>query len=263
MNLELAGKVAIVGGASRGLGRACAESLAGEGVSLMLCSRTERDIESTAREISGRYGTDVDAFAGDLGRPGTIDRLVEKTVTRFGCLDILVNNSGGPPLGKAADLGEDQWDEAIRLSLLYFVRIARAAIPHMRRQGGGRIVNILSTSVFQILPNFALSTAMRLAVAGFARHLAEETGRDGILVNNVCPGTILTDRLCANLAARATELAMPLEEIIAERVRGNDLGRVGEPDELASLVTFLVSARASYITGATIRVDGGMGGSIL
>src|SRR5574342_323137 len=199
MDLGLRGRVAIVGGASKGLGRACAEVLAEEGARLAICSRSRDDLEKAAKDIRGATGRDVLVFAGDLDRPETIRALVAATVERFGRLDILVNNSGGPPLAQAQTASEEQWATAVERSLLFFARMSREAIPHMKRQGGGRIINILASTVYQATPNLVLSGATRLGVVAFATRLADEVGRDGILVNNLCPGSILTDRKSTRL----------------------------------------------------------------
>src|SRR5436309_3860749 len=263
MDLELGGKVAIVGGASKGLGRACAQVLAEEGTSLALCSRSQKDLDTAAHEIRDTTRADVLAFAGDLDRPETIRDLVAATVGRFGRLDILVNNSGGPPLARAHTATEEQWATAVQRSLLFFARMSREAVPHLKKAGGGRIVNILASTVYQPIPNLALSGATRMGVVAFAKSLADEVGRDGILVNNVCPGSILTERMLSNVTARAKELGISVEEALAQRATETAVGRIGEPRELAYLVAFLASGKASYITGTTILVDGGLVRSVL
>jgi 3-oxoacyl-[acyl-carrier protein] reductase len=263
MDLGLKGRVAIVGGASKGLGRACAEVLAEEGVKVAVCSRTRADLDRTAKEIGDGTGTDVLAFAGDLDQHDTIRNLIAATVDRFGRLDILVNNSGGPPLARAATATEDQWATALQRSLLFFARMSREAVPHLKRHAGGRIINILASTVYQPIPNLALSGATRMGVVAFAKSLADEVGRDGILVNNVCPGSILTERMLSNVTARAKELGISVEEGLAQRAAETAVGRIGDPKEMAHLVAFLASDKASYITGTTILVDGGLVRSVL
>src|SRR5437868_14182359 len=258
MDLELTGKVAIVGGASKGLGRACAQVLADEGAKLALCSRSQKDLDKAAQEIRDTARADVLAFAGDLDRPQTVRDLVAATVGRFGRLDILVNNSGGPPLARAHTATQEQWATAVQRSLLFFARMSREAVPHLKRQGGGRIINILASTVYQPIPNLALSGATRMGVVAFAKRLADEVGRDGILVNNVCPGSILTERMLSNVTARAQELGISVEQALAQRAAETAVGRVGDPKEMAYLVAFLASGKASYITGTTILVDGGL-----
>ncbi len=263
MDLNLNGKVALIGGASKGLGRACAEELAREGAKVAICSRTEADLQKTATEIRESTGSEVFVYAGDLDRYETIQQVVAATADHFGKLDILVANSGGPPLARAASADEDTWNITIQRSLLFFARIARESIPHMKAQGGGRIINILSSTVFQPIDNLALSGAARMGVVAFSKSLSEELGPDNILVNNVCPGAILTDRMLANTTARANSQGIPVEQALEARGREAVLGRIGRPDEFSGLVAFLASDRASYITGTTMLIDGGLVRSVL
>jgi 3-oxoacyl-[acyl-carrier protein] reductase len=263
MDLMLKGKVAVVGGASKGLGRACADVLAGEGANLALCSRSRPDLEKAAQEIRDATGTGVLAFAGDLERPDTIRDLIAATVERFGRLDVLVNNSGGPPLTYAQNATEEQWATAVQRSLLFFARMSREALPHLKKSGGGRIVNILASTVYQPIPNLSLSGATRMGVVAYMKSLADEVGRDGVLINNVCPGSILTERMLSNVTARAKEKNISVEEALGERAAETAVGRIGEPKEFAYLVAFLASGRSSYITGTTMLVDGGLVRSML
>jgi 3-oxoacyl-[acyl-carrier protein] reductase len=263
MDLELTDKVAIVGGASKGLGRACAEVLAQEGARVALCSRSRDDLEKVAKDIRGATGRDALVCAGDLDRAETIRSLVAATVERFGRIDVLVNNSGGPPLAQAQTATEEQWATAVQRSLLFFARMCREALPHLKKQRAGRIINILASTVYQPIPNLVLSGATRMGVVAFAKSLADEVGRDGVLVNNVCPGSIMSERMLSNVTARATQLGITLDEALAQRAAETAVGRLGEPKELAHLVAFLASGKSSYITGTTILVDGGLVRSVL
>jgi 3-oxoacyl-[acyl-carrier protein] reductase len=263
MDLELKDKVAIIGGASKGLGRACAEVLAEEGAKITICSRTRDDLEQAAAEIRDITGAEVLAFAGDLEKYDVIKDLISTTVDHFGRLDIMVNNSGGPPLARSHNATEEQWETAVQRSLFFFARMSREAVPHLKQQGGGRIINILASTVYQPIPNLALSGATRMGVVAFSKSLADELGREGILVNNVCPGSILTERMFSNVTSRARELGISVEEGLAQRAAETAVGRIGEPRELANLVAFLASGKASYITGTTILVDGGLVRSVI
>ena len=202
-------------------------------------------------------------FAGNLDKHEVIKDLIDQTVSHYGQLDIMVNNSGGPPLARSLDATEEQWETAVQRSLFFFARMSREAIPHLKQQGTGRIVNILASTVYQPIPNLALSGATRMGVVAFAKSLADEVGRDGILVNNVCPGSILSERMLSNVTSRAHELNISVEEALEQRAVETAVGRIGEPRELANLVAFLSSSKSSYVTGTTILVDGGLVRSVL
>ena len=263
MDLGLKDKVVIVGGASKGLGRACAQVLAEEGAKIAICSRTSADLEQAADEIRSSTGAEVMAYPADLDKLESVVGLVSSTLERFGGLDILVNNSGGPPLARSSDATEEQWETAVQRSLIFFGRMCREGIPPMKQRGGGRIINILASTVYNPIPNLALSGATRIGVVAYSKSLADEVGRDGILVNNVCPGSILSDRMLSNVTSRAKELGITVEEALANRAKDTAVGRVGEPEELANLVAFLASDKSTYITGTTILVDGGLVRSVM
>ena len=263
MDLGLKDKVAIIGGASKGPGRACAQVLAEEGAKVTICSRTSADLEKAADEIRSSTGAEVLTYAADLDKLESITGLISATVEKFGGLDILVNNSGGPPLARAVDATDEQWETAVHRSLMFFGRMCRESIPHLRQRGGGRIINILASTVYNPIPNLALSGATRLGVVAYSKSLADEVGRDGILVNNVCPGSISSERMLSNVTSRAKELGITVEEALATRAKETAVGRVGEPVELANLVAFLASDKSTYITGTTILVDGGLVRSVM
>ena len=263
MDLGLNDKVAIIGGASKGLGRACAQVLAEEGAKVAICSRTSADLERAADEIRSSTGAEVMTYAADLDKLDSITGLISSTLEQFGGLDILVNNSGGPPLARSTDATEEQWETAVHRSLIFFGRMCRESIPHLKQRGGGRIINILASTVYNPIPNLALSGATRMGVVAYSKSLADEVGRDNILVNNVCPGSILSERMLSNVTSRANELGITVEEGLANRAKETALGRVGEPEELANLVAFLASDKSTYITGTTILVDGGLVRSVM
>ena len=263
MDLGLKNKVAIDGGASKGLGRASAQVLAEEGAKVTICSRTSADLEQAAKEIRESTGAEVMTYAADLDKLESITGMIKATMDQFGGLDILVNNSGGPPLARSVDATEEQWETAVQRSLIFFGRMCRESIPHLKERGGGRIINILASTVYNPIPNLALSGATRMGVIAYSKSLADEVGRDGILVNNVCPGSILSDRMLSNVTSRANELGISVEDALAARAKETALGRVGDPEELANLVAFLASDKSTYITGTTILVDGGLVRSVM
>lgn len=252
MNLRLTNKVAIVLAASKGLGQAIATSLSEEGAKVIIGSRDENELAKTAAEITASTGNEVIAIPIDVSNAAQCENLVKHAVQHFGRIDILVNNSGGPPFNKFENFDDDAWENAFGLTLKSFARMSRLVLPYMKEAGGGRIINIISGSVKSVLGNSVLSTSMRMGVVGMAKLMADEFGPYNITVNNIAPGMILTDRLKHTLPKDADpELALK------ERAKSIPLGRIGKPEELAALVTFLASEQAAYISGATIQVDGG------
>jgi 3-oxoacyl-[acyl-carrier protein] reductase len=259
MDLNLTGRVALVNAASRGLGRGIAEALAREGARLVISSRDGEEIEQTAATISSAYGAEVVAVAADVARAEAAPLLVDTAVSRFGALDILVNNSGGPPAGFFEDFDDSAWLSAFELLLLNVVRMVRASLPHLRSSGHGRVVNVASTSVRQPIPGLILSNSLRAGVAALAKTLADKLGPDQITVNTVLPGRILTDRLREGFREPARRAGIPVDDLVrAEVAKEVPLGRVGEPEEMGELVAFLCSDAAAYITGQMIAVDGGL-----
>jgi len=258
MDLGLKGKVALVAGASRGMGRAAALGFAREGAKVSICARGGGPLKEAAEMIRRETGGDVLALVADMTRLEDIQKFVAKTVEQFGRLDVVVTNAGGPPPGEFMKFTDEDWEKAFHLSFMSALRLAREAIPHMRKAGGGRVVNITSYSVKEPVAGLVLSNAIRSAVIGLAKTLSRELARDNILVNNVCPGRIDTERARQLNQARAERLKRPLEEINRETAAEIPLGRYGTAEEMANLIVFLASERASYITGTTIQVDGGL-----
>jgi 3-oxoacyl-[acyl-carrier protein] reductase len=258
MDLYIKDRIAIVAASSRGLGKAVALGLAEEGVRLTICSRGKEALEKTADEIKSETGVEVLAISGDVSKPEDVKEIVSQTVNRYGTVHILVNNAGGPPLGDFLSFSPDDWQRALELNLMSTINLTREVIPYMRRQRWGRIINITSVAVKQPIDGLILSNTSRAGVIGFAKSISNEFARDNILVNNVCPGRILTDRIIRLAEERAKRGMVSTEEIINSWEKDIPLGRIGRPKELADLVVFLSSERASYITGATIQVDGGI-----
>lgn len=248
MNLQIAGKTALITGASKGIGFAIAEGLAAEGVRLVAVARDQAGLEAAAERLRDGGG-DVVTLAADVADPKAVQGVLDTTRGRVGEVDILIANAGGPPAGVPSSLDDAAWARAMELTLMSAVRLARALAPGMRQRGWGRIVNVTSLSVKQPIAELTLSNAMRSAVTAFARTLAGEVAAEGVTVNNVAPGYTATERLGALFAddyARARLMA----SIPAKRF--------ATPQEIAAAAVFLCSQQAAYVTGQTLVVDGGM-----
>lgn len=263
MDLGLKGKVAIVTASSRGIGRAAAEALAAEGARIAMCARTTADVMAAADQIRAHTGGEVLAVAADLSKAEDIQRVVDRTVEAYGTVNIVVNNAGGPAPGGFDGVGETEWRAAFEITLLSVVRMTRAALPFLRKGGGGVIINIQSTSVKVPLDNLILSNSIRSSVIGLAKSLSFELAKDGIRVNNVLPGAIMTDRQREMLALQSARSGKSVEEIIRLREAAIPLGRFGDPEDLGNMIAFLASERARYVTGVTVQVDGGLVRSLM
>ena len=263
MDFGLRGKVALVGGSSRGLGLAIAAELAGEGADLVLCARGEEALKQAADGIRRDHGVRVVSMAADTSGPDGRRRLVDAAMHEFGRVDVLVTNTGGPPAGPFEAHGPDVWNAAVASLLDSVVDLTRAVLPGMKDRAWGRIINITSIAVKQPVADLILSNSIRAAVTGFARTLANEVAPSGVTVNNVMPGYTKTERV-RELAARvAAARGIEADRMLTVWDAEIPMHRIGEPRETAALVAFLASERASYITGTSIPVDGGWIRSLL
>jgi len=263
MDLGLRGKVALVAAASKGLGRAVAEELAAEGSSLVICARNVDAIESTAASIREATGGEVLAIAGDVSNPADVERITHAAIKRFGRVDILVTNAGGPPSGRFESLTAGMWQQAVDLTLMSVINLTSAVLPGMKERRWGRVINITSIAVKQPVEGLMLSNSLRSAVTGFARTLANEVATFGITVNNILPGYTRTERVEQLSDATAKREGITREAATAKWEAEIPMRRLGEPREFGALAAFLASERASYITATSIPVDGGWIKSLL
>ena len=246
MDLRIEGKTALVMGASKGIGLAIAAALAGEGVRVAMASRSRERVEAAAKEIQG----DTTAFEADTDDLDRLAALPDEVASRVGPVEILITNTGGPPLGGALDHEREVWEKAYRSLVLAPLVLADAVLPGMRERKWGRIVNVGSSSVREPIPHLTLSNANRMAAIGLFKTLATEVASDGITVNTVATGRFATDRLAENWGS--------WEEMEAKAPEGIPAGRLGQPEEFGDLVAFICSERAAYLTGAVVPLDGGM-----
>lgn len=268
VDLGLQGKVALVAASSKGLGKATAIQLAREGAIVVMCARTAETLEAAADEaqqeaVAYENGGSAVAITADVTNPQDIERLVNEVIDRYGRIDILIANAGGPPTGTFDTLDAEAFQKAVDLNLMSTVRLAQAVVPHMKAQGGGAIVNITSVAVKQPLDGLILSNTARAGVIGLAKSMANELGQYNIRVNNVGPGPTRTDRIIDLARHQANERGISLDEALANQGAGIPLGRLGEPEEFANVVTFLASPAASYVTGITLQIDGGLYAGIM
>lgn len=257
MELNLNGKVALVVASSQGLGKAIALELAKEGAHIMLTSRNEEKLQGVKEEIQALGKGKVSYYPCDITNAVEIQDLIQRTNEDLGKIDILVNNAGGPPGGNFEKFDDEEWQKAFELNLLSYVRLIRAALPDLKKEGG-RIINVASSSIKVPIPGLILSNTFRLGIIGLAKSLAEEFAPYNILVNTVAPGRIATDRITYLDQLKADNQGKTREEIEDTSKKAIPLGRYGEPEEFAKVVTFLASDASSFVTGTSLLVDGGM-----
>ncbi len=263
MDLGLKGKVALITGGSKGIGKATARGLLEEGARVAICARTKSELDATVAELSKKSGGEIFAVAGDLTRPGDAEKIVEATIARFGRIDILVNNAGRAPGGLILDLTEEDWAAALQLKFMGYVRCTKAVLPHMLKQGGGRIVNIIGNDgvkpiAIELTPSAANAADLAVTVA-----LAEQYGRHNICINAINPGPVATERWDGLVAGIAKTRKITPDEAQKRAERSIPLGRICTPEEVANVAVFVASDRASFMNGALITLDGGQRKALL
>jgi 3-oxoacyl-[acyl-carrier protein] reductase len=257
MDLNLKGKVAIVGGASQGIGLGIATRLALEGARVVITARREPSLSNAAEQIRKETGADVLSVAADVRKADDASRVVEQTLRKFGAIHALVNNDGAPPIGKALGFDDTAWEKAVEQNLMSVVRMVRLAVPHIKSAGGGAIVNITALSAIQPMVGFGLSVATWAGVIGLAKTLSLELARDAIRVNTICPGLINTTRLDKVFRKQAEDEGRGADAFMDELKRDIPLGRFGTVEDIAGYVALLLSPFGSFITGTTLQIDGG------
>jgi 3-oxoacyl-[acyl-carrier protein] reductase len=263
VDLELKNRVAIVTGSSQGIGKAIACGLSKEGANVTICARTADTLNATAKEIESLYETKVLAFPADLKAKKSIQAMVKATATTFGRINILVNNTGGPPSALFSETTGEDWQETFDSLLMSVINCCREVMPYMKAKNWGRIINMTSFAAKQPEERLVLSNALRAGVLGLTKTLSNELAKYGILVNAVCPGWTLTDRVKRLAQSKANKTRQDYEAIISKWAGSNVLNRLAQPEEIANLVVFLASEKASYMTGAVVQVDGGVIKSLL
>ncbi len=258
MDLGLKNRVALVAASSQGIGRATAEAFAAEGCRVAMCARNPQTLQAAADVIRKEYNIEVLAEAFDVTDAAAVGSFVAAVAQKFGTVDICVTNAGGPPAKGFLSASLEDWQRALELNFLSTVYFAREVIPHMQRQHWGRIITLTSITTKQPVPDLVLSNAVRAAVVGLVKSLANEFGKDGILVNNVGPGFTATDRLKELAKTRAAASGKTEQELFDGWAADAPMKRLGQPREVAETIVWLASERASYITGQTLLVDGGI-----
>jgi 3-oxoacyl-[acyl-carrier protein] reductase len=257
MELGLRGKSAVVTGASKGIGLAIARALAVEGVNLAIAARGREELERVARELADAHGVQVEPYAADLSSEEAVRGLAEFSLSRLKQVDILVNNAGAIPAGTINSVDDDTWRRAYDLKLWGYIRLARALTPGMRERRSGAVLNIIGNAGRQPSAGYIAGGPANAALMNFTKGLAAEVGPDGVRVNAINPGPIRTDRIRQMAEQRAKAEGIEVSTALASQARGIPLGRIGEPEEVATVAVFLVSDAASYVHGAIVPVEGG------
>lgn len=257
MDLELTNKVVLVTGASQGMGKAITQGFAEEGANVIFCARDAERLQQVQAELSKNSEGKVLARQADVESLADIRRLVDFALDRFGRIDVLVCNSGGPPAKYFVEVTDEEWQRYLNLNLQSFIRLSNAVIPTMKKQKWGRILFLSSVSVKQPIDNLVISNVVRSGVVGLTKSLSNELGKYNILVNNVCPGYVRTDRVLELAEVQAKQEGIPVATVIERYGQNNPLGRIADPREIADLFLFLASERAGYITGVSLHIDGG------
>lgn len=262
MKLDLKGRAALVTGASKGIGLATAVALSRSGVHVCLLSRSQQNLDAAKEQVRRESGSDPPTYCGNVADDKTCSGAIEAVMTRFGRLDILVNNAEGPPMGTFLEHSEEVWTAAYQLNLLAPIRFARAAAPIMKQQKWGRIINVTSFQAKEPTPTMVLSATMRAGLSAFSKAISTELAPMGVTVNTVCPSAVLTERMVNITRASASREGRSYEEILQSAQKNIPVGRFSRPEEIADLILFLASESASYITGTSIMIDGGLTKSV-
>ena len=257
MDFQIKNKTAIVCASSQGLGKAAALELASEGVNLVISSRNEETLLSVKKVIETSTNAKIVSVVADLNKPKDIDNLYAKANSELGPIDILINNAGGPPPSNFDSLNDEDWLKAFNLTMMSSIRLSKLVLPDMKERNWGRIINISSVSVKTPVPGLFLSNSLRMGVLGWSKALSDEVASKGVTVNSVCPGSTRTARITNIFQSQSEAMGKTIEEIESHAAANIPMLRIGEPKELAALIAFLASERASYMTGLAIQVDGG------
>ena len=257
MDFQIKNKSAIVCASSQGLGKAAAMALAAEGVNLAICSRNEEKLKKVKKEIETTTGSKIISIVTDLNQLNDIENLYQKASSELGPIDILINNAGGPPPSTFASLNDEDWLSAFNLTMMSSIRLSKLVLPEMKNKNWGRIINISSVSVKTPVPGLFLSNSLRMGVLGWSKALSDEVASNGITVNSVCPGSTRTKRITQIFQSQSEATGKTQAEIESLAAANIPMLRIGEPEDLAALIAFLASEKASYMTGLAIQVDGG------